>query len=183
MDSSQTQNNKLAKYRSIRTEGKTPEPFGSTEESSDKLFFVIQKHEATRPHFDFRLEINGVMQSWSIPKGVQEDPAVKRLAMKTEDHPMDYRKFEGTIPEGEYGAGKVTIWDSGTYIVEKEISKGVKVKIKNKEEGETVMEEAVEKGEIKFFLKGKKVIGSFALVKTNGFPPGKTNAWLLIKHK
>lgn len=147
------------------------------------FFFVIQKHHATRLHYDFRLQVGKVMPSWSIPKGFQDDPKVKGLAMRTEDHPLDYRKFQGTIPEGEYGAGEAIIWDEGTYIPEIEVSKGIRKRVEDKIEGEKVMLGGIEKGEIKFYLLGKKVKGSFALVKTKGFPPGKTNAWLLIKHK
>lgn len=173
----------LEVYKAKRSAQKTPEPFSSKSLDKNKLFFVIQEHHATRLHFDFRLQVGKVMPSWAIPKGVQEDPTVKRLAMKTEDHPLYYRKFSGTIPEGEYGAGEVFIWDEGTYIPEVEIAKGVRKKIEDRAEGEKVMRDGIEKGEIKFYLLGKKVKGSFALVKTKGFPPGKTNAWLLIKHK
>jgi bifunctional non-homologous end joining protein LigD len=174
---------KLSKYKLMRDKAKTPEPFTSKTIEEGKLFFVIQKHQATALHYDFRLEVAGVMPSWAIPKGVQEDPSVKRLAMKTEDHPVDYRKFSGTIPEGEYGAGIVEIWDQGIYWPEIEIAKNKRIQIKDKKEGERIMEEGIKKGEVKFYLKGKKVKGSYALVKTKGFPPGKTNAWLLIKHK
>lgn len=174
---------KLKKYKSIRNPSATPEPFTSKSSEQQKLFFVIQEHHATNLHFDFRLESGGVMPSWAIPKGIQSDPGVKRLAMKTENHPLDYRKFQGTIPQGQYGAGKVKIWDEGTYWPQIEISKGVRNTIKDKRKGEKVMEEGIKKGEIKFYLNGKKAKGSFALVKTKGFPPGKTNAWLLIKHK
>ena len=148
-----------------------------------KLFFVVQKHQTIRPHYDFRLEADGVMPSWAIPKGPTLDPSVKRLAMQTEDHPLDYRNFQGTIPEGEYGAGEVEIWDEGTYFPELEVAKGQRKTIEDKKEGEKVIAEGLKKGEIKFFLNGKKLKGSFALVKTHGFPPGKTNAWLLIKHR
>lgn len=148
-----------------------------------KLTFLIQEHRTTRFHYDFRLQVGDVMPSWSIPKGFQDDPKVKRLAMKTEDHPLDDRKFQGTIPEGENGAGEVLIWDEGTYIPEIEVAKGVRERVRDKREGEKVMLEGIEKGEIKFYLLGKRVKGSFVLVKTKGFPPGKTNAWLLIKHK
>lgn len=196
----------LRQYKAKRDPKKTPEPFTNKSADKDKLFFVIQEHHATRLHFDFRLQVGKVMPSWAIPKGVQEDPTVKRLAMKTEDHPLDYRKFHGTIPEGEYsspaphdsrraelpdivsrsarnyGAGEVFIWDEGTYIPEVEVSKGVRKKVEEKD-WEKVMLAGIEKGEIKFILQGKKVKGSFALVKTRGFPPGKLNAWLLIKHK
>lgn len=147
-----------------------------------KLFFVIHKHDATSLHYDFRLEIGGKMPSWAVPKGPTLDPKLKRLAMKVDDHDLEYRKFEGVIPEGSYGAGPVMIWDEGTYIPEIEISKGVRKQIKDLKEGEKVMKDGLEKGEIKFLLNGKKLQGSFALVKTKGFPPGVKNAWLLIKH-
>lgn len=149
---------------------------------SKKLQFVIHKHSATSLHYDFRLEIGGVMPSWAIPKGPTLDPSIKRLAMSTTDHSMEYRNFEGVIDEGKYGAGPVMIWDEGEYIPEVEISKGVRKEVTGSE-GEKVMKEGLKKGEIKFFLKGKKLKGSFALVKTKGFPPGVKNAWLLIKHK
>jgi bifunctional non-homologous end joining protein LigD len=144
------------------------------------LVFVIHKHHATSLHYDFRLEIGGVMPSWSIPKGPTLDNTVKRLAMPTTDHAMDYRHFEGVIPEGHYGAGPVMIWDEGYYIPEIEISKGVRKEITDRSEGEKVMEEGLKKGEIKFVLHGKKLSGSFALVKTKGWGP--KNSWLLIKH-
>jgi bifunctional non-homologous end joining protein LigD len=146
-----------------------------------KLVFVIHKHHATSLHYDFRLEIDGVMPSWAIPKGPTLDPAYKRLAMMTTDHTMEYRHFEGVIPEGEYGAGPVMIWDEGTYLAEVEISKGVRKTIEDRKEGDKIMKEGLEKGEIKFFLDGKKLKGSFALVKTRGFGP--KNSWLLIKHQ
>ena len=144
------------------------------------LVFVIHKHHATSLHYDFRLEIGGVMPSWSIPKGPTLDNTVKRLAMPTTDHDMDYRHFEGIIPEGHYGAGPVMIWDEGYYIPEVEIAKGVRKEITDRSEGEKVMKEGLKKGEIKFMLHGKKLQGSFALVKTKGWGP--KNSWLLIKH-
>ncbi len=182
-DSSRSQKDKLFTYRLKRNQEKTPEPFSSKSFDETKLFFVIQEHHATRLHYDFRLQIGEVMPSWAIPKGIQDDPKVKRLAMKTEDHPLDYRKFHRVIPKGEYGAGEVIIWDEGAYIPEIEVSKGIRKKVEDMQEGKKVMLEGIEKGEVKFYLLGKKVKGSFALVKTSGFPPGKTNAWLLIKHK
>src|SRR3989344_3375242 len=105
----------LSKYKSLRDSHKTPEPFSSKDIDPKKLFFVIQKHQATALHYDFRLEVSGVMPSWAIPRGPSLDPAFKRLAMKTEDHPLDYRHFEGSIPKGEYGGGTVMIWDDGAY--------------------------------------------------------------------
>lgn len=174
---------KLKIYNSKRSKNKTPEPFDSGDTDNKKLFFVVQKHKATALHYDFRLEVNGVMPSWAVPKGPSLDSKVKRLAAKTEDHPLDYPHFEGLIPKGEYGGGPVIIWDEGTYLPEMELKDKSRKQIKDKKEGEKTMETGIKKGEIKFYLKGKKLKGSFALVKTNGFPPGKTNSWLLIKHK
>lgn len=148
-----------------------------------KLSFVIQKHNATQLHYDFRLEINGTMPSWAIPKGPPEEAGIKRLAMKVPDHPLDYRHFEGTIPEGSYGAGTVEIWDEGTYTPEVEVQKGVRKQVPDRDEGEKVMEDGLKKGELKFTLHGKRLKGSFALIKTKGFPPGKKDAWLLLKHR
>lgn len=145
-----------------------------------KLAFVVHKHDATSLHYDFRLEINGVMPSWAIPKGPTLDPSLKRLAMQTTDHDLSYRKFEGVIAEGQYGAGSVMIWDEGYY--ETEVQEGDKrYVISEKEKAEKTMQEGLKKGEIKFKLHGKKLQGSFALVKTKNFGP--KNAWLLIKHK
>lgn len=145
------------------------------------LEYVIQKHDATSLHFDFRLQVGSVMPSWAIPKGPTLDPAVKRLAMQTPDHAFSYRTFEGVLPEGSYGAGPVIIWDRGIYYPEIEVSKGVRERVEGEKEGTRVMREGIEKGEIKFFLDGERLHGSFALVKTRGF--GGKNAWLLIKHK
>lgn len=145
-----------------------------------KLLFVIHKHAATRLHYDFRLQIGDVMPSWAIPKGPTLDNTMKRLAMKVTDHSMEYRNFEGVIDEGKYGAGPVMIWDEGYYLPEIEVSKGVREIIKDYEEGQKVMKDGLKKGELKFTLFGKKIQGSFALIKTKGF--GGPNAWLLIKH-
>jgi len=174
---------KLAKYKSMRSNDKTSEPFGGESPDSKKLVFVVQKHRATALHYDFRLEIDGVLVSWAIPRGPTLDSGVKRLAMQTEDHPLDYRNFEGQIPQGEYGGGDVIVWDRGTYIAQREASKDVRETIADKSDGDEVMLEGLKKGELKFLLDGKRLKGSFALVKTKGFPPGKKNAWLLIKHK
>lgn len=172
----------LSKYKSLRNPSITPEPFTSKDIDPKNLVFVIQKHQATALHYDFRLEVKGVMPSWAIPKGPSLDPTFKRLAMKTEDHPLDYRHFEGVIPKGEYGGGTVIVWDEGTYIPEVEIPPGVRRKVEGKEEGEKTMAEGIQKGEIKFFLKGKKINGSFALIRIKGFSKTK-ESWLLIKHR
>lgn len=149
--------------------------------STNPLVFVVHKHKATSLHYDFRLEIDGVMPSWAIPKGPTLDNTLKRLAMPTTDHPMEYRHFEGVIPEGSYGAGPVMIWDEGYYIPEIELAKGIRKEITDREEGEKVMQEGLKNGEIKFVLHGKKLKGSFALVKTRGWGP--KDSWLLIKHE
>jgi bifunctional non-homologous end joining protein LigD len=146
----------------------------------EQLIFVIQKHAATRLHYDFRLQIGSVMPSWAIPKGPTLDNTVKRLAMLTTDHSLEYSNFEGVLPEG-YGAGPVMIWDQGYYIAEIEIEKGVRKQITDIKEAQKVMKDGLKKGELKFTLFGKKLQGSFALIKTKGF--GGPNAWLMIKHK
>lgn len=152
-----------------------------------KLLFVVHKHDATRLHYDFRLQIGTVMPSWAIPKGPTLDNTVKRLAMPTTDHALEYRNFEGILPEGSYGAGPVMIWDEGYYLPEIEIAKGEREAIENYEKGQEVMKEGLKKGELKFELFGKKLKGSFALVKTKGLPAGRQgfgpkDSWLLIKH-
>jgi bifunctional non-homologous end joining protein LigD len=144
--------------------------------------FVVQKHKATSLHYDFRLEIGGVMPSWSIPKGPTLDPSLRRLALPTEDHDMSYRTFEGVLPPG-YGAGPVMVWDEGTYYAEVEVEKGVRSLITSKEEGDRAMQKGLGAGNLKFRLYGKKLQGSFALVRTKGFAQTKGDSWLLIKHR
>jgi len=146
-----------------------------------RLAFVVQKHKATSLHYDFRLEVGGVMPSWSIPKGPTLDSSVRRLALPTSDHALEYRRFEGVIPRGEYGAGPVMIWDEGTYNPEVEVSKGVLKEIRDREEAERVAREGLRSGNLKFHLYGKKLKGSFVLVRTKGF--GGKESWLLVKHK
>ncbi len=148
---------------------------------NQKLAFVVQKHKASSLHYDFRLEIGGVMPSWSIPKGPSLDSSVKRLALPTGDHELEYRHFEGVIPSGGYGAGAVMIWDEGTYSPEIEISRGVRREITNRAEADEVALKSLHDGNLKFHLYGKKLHGSFALVRTAGF--GGKEAWLLIKHR
>jgi bifunctional non-homologous end joining protein LigD len=146
------------------------------------LSFVIQKHKATSLHYDFRLEIAGKMPSWSVPKGPSLDPSLKRLAMPTGPHELEYRHFEGVIPKGGYGAGPVMIWDQGKYIPEMETGVGSRREVKESREAERVAGESLRAGNLKFSLYGKKLRGSFALVRTRGFGSVK-EAWLLIKHK
>lgn len=145
------------------------------------FFFVVQKHRATALHYDFRLEIGGVMPSWSVPKGPTLDPGVKRLAMPTGPHDLEYRKFEGVIGEG-YGAGTVMVWDEGKYTPEVEVEKGARRLVGAREEAEEVTEAGLRDGSLKFTLYGKKLKGSFALVRTRGLG-GSREAWLLIKHR
>ncbi len=162
----------LVEYRKKRSFKKTPEPTGGKPDSK-VLRFVVQKHAASHLHYDFRLEMGNVLKSWAVPKGPSMDPSVKRLAMMVEDHPFDYRSFEGIIPEGNYGAGTVIVWDEGTY---------------NSAEGEFADKEAEDKdlrrqlhtGKIHFLLKGKKLKGEFALIRAAG---RGENSWLLMKLK
>jgi bifunctional non-homologous end joining protein LigD len=161
---------KLAEYRRKRDFTRTDEPAGGATRKSPKLDFVIQKHAASHLHYDLRLELDGVMKSWAVPKGPSLDPAVKRLAMQVEDHPIEYNKFEGTIPQGEYGGGTVMLWDRGTY------SYGG-----TNPDPEEGLRAGYKKGDFKFALNGKRLKGSWALVRLRGDSPGKPQ-WLLIKH-
>jgi len=159
----------LDKYRKKRNFKISPEPKGSPappHKSKSSLLYVIQKHRATQLHYDFRLEWNGTLLSWAIPKGPSLDPSVKRLAMQVEDHPVEYGSFEGVIPEGEYGGGTVMLWDRGTWLPE-----------------DADVDEALRKGSLKFTLSGKKLRGSWALVRTKGFGGSQKPSWLLIKHR
>ena len=161
----------LNKYKEKRDFKKTPEPKAEKKSGSEALIFVIQKHNATNLHYDFRLEVDGVLKSWAVPKGPSLNPSDKRLAMMVEDHPFDYKDFEGIIPKGEYGGGEVIIWDNGTYHA---------LSTEDRKESEKLMHEGIEKGEIKFVLEGYKLKGEFVLVKMKG---RGENAWLLIKHR
>ena len=151
----------LTEYKKKRRFKKTPEPGPEKKSSEFGNIFVVQKHRATQLHYDFRLEADGVLLSWAVPKGPSMDPNVKRLAMHVEDHPVDYARFEGVIPEGEYGGGTVMVWDTGIY----------------GPENTTSVSKAVAKGELKFALLGEKLKGSFVLVRT------RERQWLLIKHR
>jgi bifunctional non-homologous end joining protein LigD len=159
----------LKKYRDMRDFGDTPEPSGRTKKIAHGPIFVIQKHQATRLHYDFRLEMEGVLKSWAVPKGPSYDPSVKRLAMMTEDHPYDYAAFEGVIPAGNYGGGNVIIWDQGTWEFIEPGDDPVK---------------ALKSGKLTFRLEGKKMFGEWALVKIQGKGGSdKGNEWLLLKHR
>jgi len=159
----------LTKYKSKRNFKDTPEPEGQSEK--ENLFrFVIQKHDATRLHYDFRLELDGVLKSWAVPKGPSMNPGDKRLAVEVEDHPVSYIDFFGTIPKGNYGAGTVDVWDHGVYFpVNEDLEKITEKQALN----------ALEKGELKIFLKGKNIEGGFVVVRLKN----DEKNWLLIKHK
>ncbi|GAA4449788.1 DNA ligase D [Rurimicrobium arvi] len=161
----------LVRYKQKRSADRTPEPFGGKPDTKT-LLFVVQKHAASHLHYDFRLEMDGVLKSWAVPKGPSMDPSVKRLAMMVEDHPYDYHDFEGIIPQGEYGGGTVIVWDEGTYTSLEDTAA-------SKKEQQRILLEQLEAGNLKFRLNGKKLKGEFALVRTGSM--GK-NAWLLIKH-
>jgi bifunctional non-homologous end joining protein LigD len=161
----------LKEYRRKRSFADTPEPSGRgrSRAAGQRLRYVIQKHQASHLHYDFRLEWRGVLLSWAVPKGPSLDPSTKRLAMRVEDHPVEYAGFEGTIPEGEYGGGTVMVWDTGTWRPE-----------------DPDVDAALRRGDLKFALQGKKLKGSWVLVRTRGFPRGassKRESWLLIKHR
>ena len=157
----------LKTYKKKRDFSKTAEPEAKKIKKSKNRIFVIQKHEASRLHYDFRLEIDGVLVSWAVPKGPSLNPADKRLAVMTEDHPMAYRNFEGIIPKGQYGGGTVMIWDYGTY-------KNIREK-----DGKIVpMEQCLKDGKIDIELKGKKLDGAFSLIQIRG---KDSKNWLLIK--
>ena len=166
----------LEEYKRKRRFEETPEPPPKVETTSRNRF-VVQKHDATRLHYDFRLEMEGVLKSWAVPKGPSLDPADKRLAMQVEDHPVSYFDFEGNIPENNYGAGTVMVWDVGTW---KPLSP-VAVKGKYLPGTEADAAAMIEKGDLKFRLDGKRLKGDFALVKMRGRRPGKSNEWLMIK--
>ena len=161
------QRNPLEEYKEKRDFKTTPEPSGTLGSDSDEQIYVIQKHDARNLHYDLRLELEGVLKSWAVPKGPSMDPGVKRLAIPTEDHPILYANFEGVIPEGNYGAGIVIVWDSGVY----NNTKGKNSSIKDD----------LNEGHVTIFLKGTKLIGKFALIKTRRSE--KNPQWLFFKMK
>ena len=168
----------LERYRSKRDFGRTPEPSGATETGTGAPErppgggrFVVQRHRASRLHYDFRLEVDGVLASWAVPKGPSLDPNLKRGAFRVEDHPLDYFDFEGTIPKGEYGGGDVIVWDWGTFEPELTADPGA----------------ALRAGELKLVLRGEKLRGRFTIVRTKGWSGagGRSDreSWLLIKKR
>jgi len=161
----------LTLYNKKRNFKETSEPSGKVKKSVSNLSFVIQRHKASRLHYDFRLELDGVLKSWAVPKGPSLNPKDKRLAMMVEDHPYDYKDFAGEIPEGNYGAGIVEIWDEGTYS---------DIENSPKDIAEKHLRAALKKGDLKFQLFGKKLKGEFVLVKLKA---KEDNSWLLIKHR
>jgi bifunctional non-homologous end joining protein LigD len=168
-----TRSGRLAEYRRKRDFSRTREPAGGRRRKSARLAYVIQKHAATRLHYDLRLELDGVMKSWAVPKGPSLDPAVKRLAIHVEDHPIEYNRFEGTIPAGEYGGGTVMIWDYGTYTA-----------AGDEDDPGAALRAGYGKGDFKFVLRGKRLKGSWVLVRTRRRGDRSRQAqWLLIKHR
>lgn len=161
-------NDKLKAYKAKRDFRRTDEPQGGKRRPSAEPIFVIQKHDASNLHYDFRLEVDGVLKSWAVPKGPSTDPSERRLALPTEDHPLDYADFEGVIPEGMYGAGTVLVWDSGPY-------RNLRAE---KEADGLSMADALADGKLEVWLEGEKLQGGYALIQTDS---GDDARWLLIK--
>src|SRR5216117_2725460 len=165
---------KLGEYSAKRKFEATPEPGPvPVEGRRGPLMFVIQQHSATRLHYDLRLECDGVLMSWAVPKGPSLDPAEKRLAVRTENHPFDYASFEGVIPPGQYGAGEVIVWDCGVYSPDEGATW-----FHDRGQAEREVREGLDKGKLSVLLRGEKLKGSFALVRTKD-----AKQWLLLKHK
>jgi DNA ligase D-like protein (predicted 3'-phosphoesterase) len=161
----------LAHYRGKRDFSKTAEPRGGRTGRTEQPAFVVQIHDASTMHFDFRLEVDGVLKSWAIPKGPSSDPHDKRLAMPTEDHPLEYAEFEGVIAEGEYGGGTVIVWDEGTY----------RNLTSEKHGHEIPFAEALDRGHASFWLDGTKLHGGYALTRIRTVKDEGREAWLLVK--
>jgi len=161
---------KLKEYTGKRDFSKTPEPRGASGKSGRYPIFVVHQHKASSMHFDFRLEVDGVLVSWAVPKGPSTDPGDKRLAVRTEDHPLNYARFEGVIPEGEYGGGSVIVWDTGEY--QNQSKKGGR---------ELSMADALDKGHVSVRIHGQKISGGYSLIHTK--MRGDEKNWLLVKEK
>ncbi|MFD3519771.1 DNA polymerase ligase N-terminal domain-containing protein [Streptomyces sp. NPDC058653] len=159
---------RLARYHGRRRFDTTDEPRGESAGPSEELSFVVQIHDARRMHFDFRLEVDGVLKSWAVPRGPSTDPGDKRLAVPTEDHPMEYREYEGVIAAGEYGAGPVIVWDEGSY-------RPIGV------DSTAAFAAALDRGHASFRLNGRKLSGAYALTRFRGGGDGSGEAWLLVK--
>jgi bifunctional non-homologous end joining protein LigD len=159
----------LEEYRKKRNLAETPEPAGRVWRANRTRIFVVQKHAASRLHYDFRLAIKGVLVSWAVPKGPSMNPADKRLAIRTEDHPLEYADFEGVIPEGQYGAGTVMVWDRGKYQPEKKVP----------------VDQQLSAGKIDVVLQGEKLRGGFTLIHRDqsSADPGRRSHWFLVKHR
>jgi len=164
-----TKADSLETYRKKRDFKKTKEPQGSKSKKSKQPIFVIQKHNASNLHYDLRIEVDGVLASWAVPKGPSTDPSEKRLAVRTEDHPMEYADFEGVIPEGEYGAGTVLVWDTGTY-----------QNLRENKYDPSDMPQSLDEGKIEIRLEGKKISGGYNLIRTGPKKP-EQERWLLMK--
>lgn len=163
-----SEDDRLKEYREKRGSGRSSEPSGGERRPSSEPIFVVQKHDSSTLHYDFRLEVSGVLKSWAVPKGPSTDPSIKRLALPTEDHPLDYADFEGVIPKGEYGAGTVLVWDRGPYR-----------NLRAEKEGDRFsMEEALDDGKLEVFLDGEKLQGGYALIRPGS---GDDERWLLVK--
>jgi DNA ligase D-like protein (predicted 3'-phosphoesterase) len=167
----------LTEYERKRDFSKTKEPSGKPKGKRKARArrrhprFAFQKHSATSEHYDLRLEVDGVLASWAVPKGPSLDPRDKRLAMRTEDHPLEYLEWEGVIPKGEYGAGPMIVWDRGVFQNISETRRGEKLELAD----------AIEKGDVKIFMLGEKIKGAYALVRTSD--PGEREQWLMIKKR
>src|SRR4029079_10604591 len=164
---------KLSEYSAKRTFEATPEPAAVVTDGKGPLLFVVQLHSARHLHYDFRLECDGVLKSWAVPKGPSLDRNDKRLAMMTEDHPFDYASFEGVIPPRQYGAGEVIVWDCGVYSPDEPATC-----FSDRGEAERLIRAGFDKGKLSIELRGEKLKGSFALVRTK-----EAKSWLLLKHK
>ena len=161
----------LAEYRARRDFTRTPEPAGDRRHAQDDSIFVVHQHEARSEHFDFRLEVAGVLKSWAVPKGPSPDPREKRLAIRVEDHPLEYADFEGVIPEGQYGAGPVIVWDTGPY------------RNRTRHDGvEVPLEQALDDGHLVVELFGHKLRGAYALTRIGQDRRGRER-WLLVKKR
>jgi bifunctional non-homologous end joining protein LigD len=165
------QNMNLDEFKKRQKGLEDPEPEGEVKRTQAPLVFVVQKHQASRLHYDFRLELDGVLKSWAVPKGPSLNPQEKRLAIMVEDHPLEYRTFEGVIAEGEYGAGEVIVWDQGRYRP---------LVGKTKEEMQEQVRAQLNQGELRFLLFGEKLRGEFALIRQKRLGE---KAWLLIKKR